>query len=92
MSFGIALSFLDNLFGLDGRVAVVTGGPGHTNSITGITTAWMALSPILSISGTFERALRDRGAHAVATATKTAATIRADFWSFMPLSWDAELI
>ena len=42
-------------------VSVVTGGPGHTNSITGITTAWMACSPILAISGTFERALRDKG-------------------------------
>src|SRR3972149_4346059 len=42
-------------------VSVVTGGPGHTNSITGITTAWMAGSPILAISGTFERALRDKG-------------------------------
>lgn len=42
-------------------VAVVTGGPGHTNSITGIATAWMAGSPILAISGTFERALRDKG-------------------------------
>lgn len=42
-------------------VSVVTGGPGHTNSITGIATAWMAGSPILAISGTFERALRDKG-------------------------------
>jgi len=43
-------------------VSVVTGGPGHTNSITGIATAWMAGSPILAISGTFERPLRDKGA------------------------------
>src|SRR3989304_466173 len=42
-------------------VSVVTGGPGATNSITGITTAGMAGSPILAISGTFERALRDKG-------------------------------
>ncbi|MFQ5520057.1 MAG: thiamine pyrophosphate-binding protein, partial [Candidatus Methylomirabilia bacterium] len=32
-------------------VSVVTGGPGHTNSITGIATAWMACSPIITISG-----------------------------------------
>jgi acetolactate synthase-1/2/3 large subunit len=43
-------------------VSVVTGGPGHTNSITGISTAWMAGSPILSISGTFQRSLNDKGA------------------------------
>lgn len=43
-------------------VAVVTGGPGHTNSLTGIATAWMAGSPILAISGQHETHLADRGA------------------------------
>ncbi|MBI4611171.1 MAG: thiamine pyrophosphate-binding protein [Candidatus Rokubacteria bacterium] len=42
-------------------VSVVTGGPGHTNSITGIATAWMACSPIIAISGMHEWGLRDRG-------------------------------
>jgi len=42
-------------------VAVVTGGPGHTNSLTGIATAWMAASPMVAISGMHPRALRDRG-------------------------------
>ncbi len=43
-------------------VSLVTGGPGHTNSITGIATAWLAGSPVLAISGTFERTLRGKGA------------------------------
>ncbi len=42
-------------------VSVVTGGPGHTNSITGIATAWMACSPIIAISGMHDWGLRDRG-------------------------------
>ncbi len=43
-------------------VSVVTGGPGHTNSLTGIATAWMQGSPILAISGQYETGLRERGA------------------------------
>lgn len=42
-------------------VSVVTGGPGHTNSITGIATAWMACSPIIAISGMHDWELRERG-------------------------------
>jgi len=43
-------------------VAVVTGGPGHTNALTGLATAWAAGSPVLAISGMHPRGLRDRGA------------------------------
>ncbi len=43
-------------------VSVVTGGPGHTNSITGLATASHAGSPILAISGQFPTHLRGRGA------------------------------
>ncbi|MFQ5828576.1 MAG: thiamine pyrophosphate-binding protein [Candidatus Methylomirabilia bacterium] len=42
-------------------VSVVTGGPGHTNSTTGVATAWMACSPIIAISGMHGWRLRDRG-------------------------------
>lgn len=43
-------------------VSVVTGGPGHTNSITGLATAWHVGSPILAISGQFSTQLRGKGA------------------------------
>src|SRR5260370_26638201 len=32
-------------------LALVTGGPGHTNSLTGITTANLAGSPLIAVSG-----------------------------------------
>ena len=32
-------------------VALVTGGPGHTNSLTGIATAQLASSPLIAVSG-----------------------------------------
>lgn len=32
-------------------LALVTGGPGHTNALTGITTASMAGSPLIAVSG-----------------------------------------
>src|SRR5205823_11482672 len=31
--------------------ALVTGGPGHTNSLTGIATAQLAGSPLIAVSG-----------------------------------------
>jgi acetolactate synthase-1/2/3 large subunit len=32
-------------------LSLVTGGPGHTNSITGIATAYLAGSPVIAVSG-----------------------------------------
>lgn len=32
-------------------VSLVTGGPGHTNSLTGIATAFLAGSPVITVSG-----------------------------------------
>lgn len=32
-------------------VSLVTGGPGHTNSLTGIATAFLAASPLIAVSG-----------------------------------------
>lgn len=41
-------------------VSIVTGGPGHTNSLTGIATASAAGSPVVAISGSYEPAERGR--------------------------------
>ena len=41
-------------------VSLVTGGPGHTNSITGIATAAHAGSPVIAISGAADQAGVDR--------------------------------
>jgi acetolactate synthase I/II/III large subunit len=43
-------------------VCLVTGGPGHTNALTGIATAWAADSPVIFLSGSSERAHRGMGA------------------------------
>lgn len=42
-------------------VAVVTGGPGHTNAVTGAAVAQGAQSPVLILSGQAAKARRDRG-------------------------------
>ena len=43
-------------------VSLVTGGPGHTNSLTGIATAQLAASPLIAISGSRATTLADRQA------------------------------
>lgn len=41
-------------------VCAVTGGPGHTNAITGVATAFLAGSPVIFLSGAFETIGADR--------------------------------
>src|SRR5512142_224861 len=41
-------------------IALVTGGPGHTNSLTGIATAHLAGSPLIAVSGSRATTLADR--------------------------------
>jgi acetolactate synthase-1/2/3 large subunit len=41
-------------------VALVTGGPGHTNAITGIATANLAGSPVIAVSGSRATTMADR--------------------------------
>lgn len=43
-------------------VFVVTGGPGHTNALTGLASAFLQGCPVLAISGAPESFLKDRGA------------------------------
>src|SRR5437899_4554986 len=43
-------------------ISLVTGGPGHTNSLTGIATANLAASPLIAVSGSRATNLGDRGA------------------------------
>src|SRR5215813_14408599 len=43
-------------------LALVTGGPGHTNSLTGIATASLAGSPLIAVSESRPRGLADRQA------------------------------
>ncbi len=43
-------------------VSLITGGPGHTNALTGIATAQLAGSPLIAVSGSRASTLADRGA------------------------------
>ena len=43
-------------------LSLVTGGPGHTNSLTGIATANLAASPLIAVSGSRATTLADRQA------------------------------
>src|SRR5450432_1357696 len=43
-------------------LSLVTGGPGHTNSLTGIATATLAGSPLIAVSGSRASTLADRQA------------------------------
>ena len=41
-------------------LSLVTGGPGHTNSLTGIATAFLAASPLIAVSGSRATTAADR--------------------------------
>jgi acetolactate synthase-1/2/3 large subunit len=43
-------------------LTLVTGGPGHTNSLTGIATAFLNCSPVIAVSGSLATTSADRGA------------------------------
>lgn len=43
-------------------LSLVTGGPGHTNSLTGIATAYLAASPLIAVSGSRATSVADRQA------------------------------
>src|SRR5579862_1008743 len=43
-------------------LTLVTGGPGHTNSLTGIATAHLNCSPVIAVSGSLSTQSMHRGA------------------------------
>ena len=43
-------------------LSLVTGGPGHTNSLTGIATAYLACSPLIAVSGSRASSVAERQA------------------------------
>src|SRR5947209_7909273 len=43
-------------------LSLVTGGPGHTNSLTGIATAYLSCSPLIAVSGSRASAVAERQA------------------------------
>lgn len=43
-------------------LSLVTGGPGHTNSLTGIATAYATASPVITVSGSRASTQAQRGA------------------------------
>lgn len=43
-------------------VSLVTGGPGHTNALTGIAGAFLACSPLIAVSGSRSSTMAERGA------------------------------
>src|ERR1043165_1232243 len=43
-------------------LSLVTGGPGHTNSLTGIATAQLAASPLIAVSGSRPSTMQHRQA------------------------------
>lgn len=57
-----AAHMADALARVTGRpgVAIVTGGPGHTNTLTGLATAFLAGSPVILVSGCYDQTQADR--------------------------------
>ena len=43
-------------------LSLVTGGPGHTNALTGVATAYLAGSPVVTVSGSRPSVQAQRGA------------------------------
>lgn len=65
-------------------ISLVTGGPGHTNSLTGIATAFQAASPLIAVSGAPSTALAGRQVFQVIDQVAMAAPVCK--WSGQPAS------
>jgi len=65
-------------------VSLVTGGPGHTNSLTGIATAWQCCSPLIAVSGAPPSAMAGRQVFQVIDQVGMAAPVSK--WAAQPAS------
>lgn len=65
-------------------VTLVTGGPGHTNSLTGIAAAHLACTPLIAVSGARPRKLAGKGAFQEVDHCRMAAPVTK--WSAEPES------
>src|SRR5215208_3669808 len=65
-------------------LSLVTGGPGHTNSLTGIATAQLAASPLIAVSGSRANAVADR--QAFQDIDQVGMTVPVTKWAAQPAS------
>ncbi|MCW5982302.1 MAG: thiamine pyrophosphate-binding protein [Bryobacteraceae bacterium] len=65
-------------------LSLVTGGPGHTNSLTGIATAYLAGSPLIAVSGAAPQAPAGRQLFQVVDQVGMAAPVVK--WAAQPVS------
>ncbi len=63
-------------------ISLVTGGPGHTNSLTGLATAYQVGSPLIAVSGAPSTALAGRQVFQVIDQTGMAAPVTK--WTAQP--------
>ncbi len=65
-------------------LSLVTGGPGHTKSLTGIATAQLAASPLIAVSGSRATSVADR--QAFQDIDQVGMTVPVTKWSAQPSS------
>ena len=72
---------LEDMFSLKGRVALVTGGPGHANAVSALYTASMSESPVVLLSGHAPLAQLGKGAFQEMRQADMAAPVTKASWT-----------